>query len=185
MSVTEEIANLFARRGREAYFGEPVSIIEHGLQAAHFARQEGASDALVVATLLHDVGHLLQDAPEDIADWHSDAQHELAGSRWLSRWFGPHVTEPVGLHVAAKRYLCATAPSYFARLSAASVITLRLQGGPMSKLEQDEFRAKPNFRDALRLRLWDEQGKVAGLITAGLGEYRDLIERVASKQRPD
>ncbi len=183
MNVTDEIIALYARRGSEAYFGEPVSIIEHGLQAAHFARLEGASDALIVATLLHDVGHLIQDAPEDIADWHSDAQHELAGSRWLSQWFGPQVTDPVRLHVAAKRYLCATSPSYFDRLSAASVITLKLQGGPMSEAQQDEFRAEPNFRDALRLRLWDEQGKVARLVTAGLSDYRDLIERVASQPR--
>ena len=179
MSVTSEIVNLFSSRGTAAYFGEPVSIVEHSLQAAHFAQRDGAGDALIVATLLHDVGHLIHDAPDDIADWHSDAQHELAGSSWLSQWFEPLVTDPVRLHVAAKRYLCATSPSYFDRLSPASVVTLRLQGGPMTKAEQEVFRAEPNFRDALRLRLWDEQGKVAGLVTSSLADYRDLIERVA------
>ena len=180
MSAADEVLELFSRRGGGAYFGEPVSITEHSLQAAHYAREDGAGDALVVATLLHDVGHLVQEAPEDIADWHSDAEHEKIGSEWLARWFGPAVTDPVRLHVAAKRYLCATSPGYGARLSPASVHTLKLQGGPMSAPEQARFRSEPHFRDALRLRLWDERGKEAGLLTATLADYAPLIDAVAA-----
>jgi len=180
MSVTDEILAVFATRGTEAYFGEPVSIVEHGEQAAHFAREDGADDALVIAALLHDIGHLLEDAPDDIAQWHTDARHEDAGSAWLARHFGREVTDPVRLHVAAKRYLCATAPSYLGKLSPASVVTLGLQGGPMSAQEVEAFRAEPHFREAVRLRLWDDRGKVAGLVTRRLADYRELIESVAA-----
>ena len=181
VSVTDEILAAYARRGTQAYFGEPVSIVEHGQQAAHFAREDGAGDALIVAALLHDVGHLLGDAPDELADWHSDAHHEDSGSAWLARRFGPDVTDPVRLHVAAKRYLCATAPAYFAKLSPASVVTLKLQGGPMSAAEVAAFRAEPHWREAVRLRLCDDRGKVPGLVTRELADYRDLIESVATR----
>ncbi len=132
MTTIEQVAALFQRRGAEAYFGEPVSMTYHALQAAHFAQAEDAPSALVLAALLHDIGHLLDDVPANIADWTVDARHEEVGGRWLARRFGPEVSEPVRLHVPAKRYLCATDAGYFAKLSAASVVTLGLQGGPMT-----------------------------------------------------
>jgi [1-hydroxy-2-(trimethylamino)ethyl]phosphonate dioxygenase len=184
VSITDEILILFATQGAAAYFGEPVSILEHGLQAAHFAREDGPNNTLIVAALLHDVGHLLGDAPADIADWHADAHHEDVGSAWLLRRFGPAVADPVRLHVAAKRYLCATTPSYRQMLSAASIVTLELQGGPMSADEVTVFRSERQWREAVRLRLWDDRGKVAGLVTARLPEYRDLIEIVAAERQP-
>ena len=131
---------LYAQRGSQAYYGEAVNMTEHGLQAAHFAQAEGAPESLVIAALLHDIGHLTENVPADIAEWQRDAGHERSGSRWLARHFGPEVSEPVRLHVPAKRYLCATDPEYFAKLSAASVITLRLQGGPMSAAEVAALR---------------------------------------------
>ena len=176
MTVMDEILGLYARRGTGAYFGEAVSIIEHSLQAAHFAAEEGADDALVIAALLHDVGHLIGNAPDDIAEWHTDAEHEKTGAAWLARWFAAPVTDPVRLHVAAKRYLCATAPGYHDRLSPASVITLRLQGGPMSATEAQAFRSEPHYREAIRLRLWDERGKIEGLRTPTLEDYRPMIQ---------
>jgi phosphonate degradation associated HDIG domain protein len=178
-SIADEIFQLFAARGAGSYFGEPVSVLEHGLQAAHFARQAGAPDTLIVAALLHDVGHLLEDVPEDIADWKTDARHEDVGSAWLARHFGLAVSEPVRLHVAAKRYLCATLSTYRAKLSPASVITLGLQGGPMNPEEVGEFEGEPFYRDAVRLRSWDEAGKVEGMETPGLEDHRGLIEAVA------
>ena len=184
MSVSDEILTIFAARGAAAYFGEQVSTIEHVQQAAHFARADGAGNALIVAALLHDIGHLLHDAPDDIADWHSDARHEEIGSAWLARRFGRDVTDPVRLHVAAKRYLCATAPSYLEKLSSASVATLALQGGAMSPAQVEAFRAEPFFREAVRLRLWDDRGKVPGLVTRQLADYRDLIESVAARPAP-
>jgi len=133
MSVMDEILALYADRGDDAYFGECVSIAEHGLQAAHFARAAGAPPALIVAALLHDVGHLIGNAPDELAEWTEDAAHERVGGRWLAERFPAEVFEPVRLHVPAKRYLLATDAHYFAKLSPASVVTLKLQGGPMSR----------------------------------------------------
>ena len=177
--LARSILELYQTRGPAAYFGERVSMCEHGLQAAHFAQAEAAAEYLVVAALLHDIGHLLEKVPDAIEDWRTDARHEEIGARWLARRFPPAVCEPVRLHVPAKRYLCATDADYLTRLSAASVHTLGLQGGPMSAAEAAQFRAQPFWQDAVRLRRWDDQGKVAGLRTAQLRDYGTLIERVA------
>jgi phosphonate degradation associated HDIG domain protein len=179
MTVTEEILAIFERHGSSAYFGESVSMTEHALQAAYFARTAAAPPALIVAALLHDIGHLVDDVPSDIADWTVDAHHEQVGSRWLAKRFRPEVSEPVRLHVPAKRYLLATDAGYFAKLSPASVVTLKLQGGPMAADEVAKFRTEPFYKEAVRVRQWDDQGKVAGLRTPQLNDYRALIEELA------
>jgi phosphonate degradation associated HDIG domain protein len=178
MSLTDDILAIFERRGAGAYFGESVSMTEHALQAAHFARGAAASPALVVAALLHDIGHLVEEVPDDLADWTSDAHHEVIGGHWLAKRFRPEVSEPVRLHVPAKRYLLATDVTYFAKLSPASVITLKLQGGPMTAHEVAKFETERFYREAVRVRQWDDQGKVAGLKTPGLRDYRTLIEEL-------
>jgi phosphonate degradation associated HDIG domain protein len=179
MNIIDEILAIFQRRGSGAYFGENVSMTEHALQAAYFARIAGAPAGLVVAALLHDVGHLIEDVPDDLADWTVDAHHEQIGSHWLAQRFRPDVSEPVRLHVPAKRYLLATDDKYFAKLSPASVVTLKLQGGPMAAHEVAKFETERYYKEAVRVRQWDDQGKVAGLKTPGLGEYRALIEGLA------
>ncbi|MDB6097959.1 MAG: hypothetical protein QOK23_440 [Gammaproteobacteria bacterium] len=176
MTLVDEIIALFQKRGAGAYFGESVSMTEHALQAAYFAQAEAAPPALIVAALLHDVGHLVEDVPDDLNDWKLDARHEEVGAHWLARRFPGSVWEPVRLHVPAKRYLCATDDAYFAKLSAASVVTLKLQGGPMTPAETARFELEPFYRDAVRVRRWDDAGKVAGLATPGLGDYRALID---------
>ncbi len=178
MSVTDDILAIFQRRGAGAYFGESVSMTEHALQAAHFAQTAAAPPGLVVAALLHDIGHLIDDVPDDLADWTADAHHEEIGGHWLARRFRPEVSEPVRLHVPAKRYLLATDPEYFAKLSPASVVTLKLQGGPMAAHEVAKFETERFYREAVRVRQWDDQGKMAGLKTPGLGDYRALIEKL-------
>jgi [1-hydroxy-2-(trimethylamino)ethyl]phosphonate dioxygenase len=182
VSLATDILALYGARGTQAYFGERVSMAEHGLQAAHFAQLERAPEALVVAALLHDIGHLLEAAPDEIDEWTLDARHEEIGARWLARHFDAALCEPVRLHVPAKRYLCATDADYSARLSSASVHTLKLQGGPMSAGELARFEAEAFWRDAVRLRQWDDQGKVAGLKTLPLRDYAPLIERVAGRR---
>jgi phosphonate degradation associated HDIG domain protein len=182
MSTLDEITSLFSRHGAQSYFGESVSLTEHSLQTAHAGQLAGAPAALVLAALLHDVGHLLEDVPDDIADWRTDARHEEVGSGWLALRFGPEIYEPVRLHVPAKRYLCAVDRSYFARLSAASVRTLELQGGPMSAAEVATFERERFFADAVRVRRWDDQGKVAGLVTPALSAYGELISQCSRNQ---
>jgi len=159
MDVMHQIRAAFAQRGQENY-GEGVSQLEHAIQCAAFAQRDGASPALIAAAYLHDIGHLLHDLPQDIADSGVDTQHESTGSAWLSQYFGPELTEPVRMHVAAKRYLAATEDGYFELLSDASKLSLRLQGGPMTPAQIQAFEAEPFFADALRLRRWDEEGKI-------------------------
>jgi [1-hydroxy-2-(trimethylamino)ethyl]phosphonate dioxygenase len=180
----EEIERLFGEHGAMSYFGERVSLTEHCLQTAHFIERQGGSPTLVAAALLHDVGHLLEVVPADIEDWHTDAEHERVGAEWVAVRLGSEAAEPVRLHVAAKRYLCATEPAYLARLSAASRHTLELQGGPMSAAEAARFAALPGALEAVQLRRCDDQGKVAGLLVPPLEAYRTTISRAASSARP-
>jgi gamma-butyrobetaine dioxygenase len=178
MTTSEELFSIYTQQGEALYFGEAVTVAEHCLQAAHLAQAANAPESLVIAALLHDIGHLIEPAAADI-----DAQHELTGSRWLAARFGPAVWQPVRLHVAAKRYLCATDAAYAGKLSAASLVTLRLQGGPMSGVEAAAFEAEAYHRDAVRLRLWDDQGKIADLPTADFGDYCALIDRLSADRR--
>ncbi len=161
MNAAEQIQAAFARRGHESY-GEGVSQLDHAIQCAAFAERDGASPALVAAAFLHDIGHMLHDLPQDVADSGVDTQHESVGSAWLSQYFGSEVTEPVRLHVAAKRYLAAVERGYFDKLSEASKLSLKLQGGPMSPTQAQAFEVERFFTDAVRLRRWDEEGKIVG-----------------------
>jgi [1-hydroxy-2-(trimethylamino)ethyl]phosphonate dioxygenase len=179
MSLADEILSILETRGQGSYFGEPVSQTEHALQAAFLARQDGAANELIAAALLHDIGHLLHDHGEAIADEGVDAHHEKLGEVWLKRHFPQAVSEPVRLHVDAKRYLCATDQAYSSQLSPASVQSLKLQGGPMTAGEIPAFKANPFFHDAIRLRRWDDHAKVAGLAVPALVEYRELLASLA------
>ncbi|MDX2030327.1 MAG: HD domain-containing protein [Blastocatellia bacterium] len=176
MNITDEIVSLYERRAHGAYFGEAVSELEHALQSAALAAGEGASERLIVASLLHDIGHLLHRYPENIADLGVDARHEIIGAAWLGQHFDEAVTEPVRLHVDAKRYLCATEPAYLAGLSPASRKSLQLQGGPMSLEEAAAFHRTPWTADSVRLRRWDDQAKVPGLVVPELDSWRPLLD---------
>lgn len=169
------LQEIFEEEGASEYLGEAVTMAEHMLQTAVMAERAGASEAMVAAALLHDIGHFAT-AKADAGDWHR--KHDEAGARFLEGRFGPEVVEPMRLHVAAKRYLCAVEPDYFARLSPASVHTLEKQRGPMSPEEVAAFEAEPYYREAVQLRRWEEDGKTVGAEVPSFASYRPLLERV-------
>jgi gamma-butyrobetaine dioxygenase len=183
MSPVDAIAELFASAGAADYLGEPVTVAAHLLQAGALAQQAGAPPSLVAAALLHDVGHLRgADALAEEIDVSgrelmagTDNNHGERGAQWLARWFPSSVTEPVRLHVAAKRYLCAAEPSYFGQLSEASVYTLSVQGGPMTGAEAREFEREPHAADAIAVRRWDDQAKDPSADVPDFDFYRPLL----------
>jgi gamma-butyrobetaine dioxygenase len=170
-SSVQEIENLFDRLGGEQY-GEGVSQSEHARQCAALAEKSGAAGPLVAAALLHDIGHLI----EQTQDNYGNHRHDRSGGAWLAERFGPEVSEPVRLHVAAKRYLCAVEPGYFDLLSPASVYSLEKQGGPMSPEEVEAFRTEPAHAEAVALRRWDDEGKVVGAKVPDFAHYQPLLE---------
>ncbi len=182
--TTMDVLRLFQERGQSQYGGESVTQQEHALQAAYFAEQAGAKPALIVAALLHDVGHLLHSLPDDAPEQGIDDAHEKIGGNWLKHRFEPAVIEPVRLHVAAKRYLCAATPEYLAELSPPSILSLQLQGGPMSPEEVESFRSHPFFESAIALRRWDEAAKVPELKTPELEHYARYVDHVLVAANP-
>ena len=177
------LLRLFLERGDAAYIGEAVSQTEHALQTAWAAERAGADKSLIVAALLHDVGHLLHELPESCAEAGIDDAHETLGARWLGQHFGPEVAEPVRLHVDAKRFLCIIDSAYFGLLSEASLRSLKLQGGPLTSDEAARFRKHPHAEAAVALRRFDEQAKVPGLPTPTLEHFRPYLE-AACATRP-
>ena len=180
--IIDRIEQLFSTRGHAAYFGESVSEAEHALQAAQAAERDGAEPSQIVAALLHDIGHLLHAKGEDIADRGVDAKHEDIGANWLAKHFGPEVVEPIRLHVAAKRYLCAVDHDYLRGLSSASEQSLRLQGGAFSSGEAAAFTGNPYAARAVALRCWDDEAKVPGLPTPNFNHYRPFLEAAFSRK---
>ncbi len=178
-SMLTRLERLFAERGAEEYHGEAVSQLEHALQSAALAEADGCSPATIVAALLHDIGHMLHGHGENCAEAGTDDRHEELGVRFLRKAFGPEVTEPVRLHVAAKRYLSTGIhPAYPALLSPASVRSLALQGGPMSSEEVAAFERNPHSAEAARIRVFDDRAKVAGLATPPFTHFRRYLDAV-------
>jgi gamma-butyrobetaine dioxygenase len=167
MTAVETIGELFAGPGAREAMGEPVPVGEHMLQAGALAEAAGAEAALVAAALLHDIGHLLNE---------DEDRHGETGARWLSQWFGDAVTEPVRLHVPAKRYLCAADIGYLGLLSAESVRTLSLQGGAMTAAEVTAFESLPHARDAVAVRRWDDQAKEPAITAPRFTHFAPLLE---------
>ena len=173
----DELLDLLSAQGKEAYFGEPVSVLEHCLQCAHFAEQSHAAPSTIAAALLHDIGHMLQDLGDNPAEEGLDDRHEELGRAHLEQYFPADVTDPVRLHVAAKRYLCASEPDYAAHLAPDSVLSLKLQGGPMSAAEAARFLDEPHVEAAIALRRFDDMAKVKDLATPALAHFLPYVER--------
>jgi phosphonate degradation associated HDIG domain protein len=171
-----DICILFARKGGRAYDGEPVTQLEHALQAAARAERDNASPSLVTAALLHDLGHLLNDQGETPTLRGVDDLHQFAALPFLRAIYDDDVLTPIRLHVDAKRYLCATRAGYFDMLSIDSRRSLALQGGMFTPTQAADFIRRPFADDAIRVRLWDDAAKDAGAATPPLAHFVAALE---------
>jgi phosphonate degradation associated HDIG domain protein len=178
--IIDEIFQMYRERGGR-FYGESITETQHALQCATFAQRAAEPPEMIAACLIHDYGHLCHDFGEEIADRGIDAAHEDLGAEHLAAWFPPEVVEPVRLHVAAKRYLCWKNRDYLDALSTASRQSLHLQGGAMSDTEALAFEAHPHFRAAIRLRHFDDLGKVPDMQTPDFEEFREVLRSVATK----
>jgi len=179
MALTlDDIERIFLARGAEQYTGEPVTHLEHALQAACFAERDGASDALVTAALLHDLGHLLHDMDDTPSARGIDDVHQYRVVPFLRRLFPDVLIDAIQHHVDAKRYLCAVRPDYHASLSEDSQRSLRLQGGIFDADQAAAFIAQPGAPDAVRVRLWDDLAKQPGMATPGLAHFLARAARI-------
>ena len=176
----DDIKALFDARGGCQYSGEPVTQLEHALQSALLAEAAGASDELITACLLHDVGHMANDHGETPTLRGVDDKHQFHGVSALKGMFGPAVLKPIRLHVDAKRYLCATDAGYWTSLSQDSKRSLELQGGTYSAADAAKFIAQPYAADAVKLRRWDDLAKVAGKSTPDLAYFLKVAARCAA-----
>ena len=177
-NIVAFLADIFERRGGEEYLGEPVTMAEHMLQGATIAEQNGQDEVIIVAALLHDIGHFTSEFGTFQIDDTQDRLHEEAGAEVLADFFPSLVTDCVRYHVAAKRYLCATKPDYFNRLSDASVHSLNLQGGPFSPQEAAEFEKNPNLKEIIQVRYLDEAGKRADMETPAFTHFALMVQRI-------
>lgn len=178
IDIRNEIMTIYDQRATRRYGLSAVNQQQHALQCAALAETQGETAAMIVAALVHDVGHMVHDLGEDPAKDGVDDLHEELGARWLAGRFGPDVVEPVRLHVPAKRYLCATDPSYFAKLSADSVRSLALQGGVMSAQEVHAFECLPHAQAAVRLRRLDEAAKDPQAVTPSVAHFMPYVDEV-------
>ena len=182
-SIRDEIRDIYTQRAMKLYGLSAVTQQQHALQAASLAEQQGEPPALIVAALVHDVGHMVHDLGEDPAMDGIDDRHEELGAAWLASRFGADVVEPVRLHVPAKRYLCAIDMGYFGKLSPDSVRSLALQGGAMSKAEVAAFEQLPQAQAAVRLRRLDEAAKDPRAKTPPVEHFLGHVDAVLAAKR--
>ena len=174
-AIRSRLFALLNGQGAALYGGERVTQLEHALQSAALAEASGERPAMILASLLHDVGHFFEAEFVEALSSTVDPRHEHMGSRYLSRWLDAEVTEPIRLHVEAKRYLCAVRPDYLTTLSEASLYSLSLQGGPMGTDEIMIFESRPFSSEAVRLRQYDDQAKIVGMKSPDLAHFLSLI----------
>ena len=177
-TTLQNVIDLYAARGVARYGSELVSQLEHALQCAQLAQEEGAGAELVAAAFLHDVGHLVVERPHFMGR-EIDDLHQFVGLPLLRGLFGGAVLEPIRLHVEAKRYLCQAEAGYWEHLAPASKHSLELQGGPFSGAEAGSFLGRLHAREAIRLRRWDDRARLPGQNLPDLDFVSAVLEKAA------
>ena len=177
-NIVDFIGSIFEKRGDEEYLGEPVTMGQHMLQGATMAEKSRETDEIIIGTLLHDIGHFTSEFGTFSMEDTEDRYHEDAGAAVLEEFFPKVITDCCRHHVAAKRYLCATDPEYFQKLSTASIHSLNLQGGPMSEAELKDFEKNPNLKKILKVRLYDDAGKIPDMVTPSFWHFAPLVQKM-------
>jgi putative nucleotidyltransferase with HDIG domain len=184
--IAENVINLLFSNGGSEYIGEPVTKLEHMVQSAEIAEEMGLREDLVLAALLHDIGHICEPTTESNNMGGLGLQdHEFIGATFLqSRGFSDIVIQSVALHVAAKRYLCYKYPEYLSMLSDASLQTLALQGGSMTESEAIVFEQNPYLNEIIAVRRIDEQAKIANkALPESFDNYKQMMIRHLQKSQ--
>jgi predicted HD phosphohydrolase len=178
MKSIDDIWMLYQSQGSQPY-GEDVSQLQHAVQVARLAEAHGASDTLIAAALLHDIGHLFY--TEEVIGWQLNDRHEILGAGLLYKMFGEAVAEPVKLHVMAKRYLCGINHAYYDGLTSASKESLEVQGGPLDDShKRSAFERNQYFEQAIELRYWDDEGKNPGDLNNDFKHFLPLLNSLYS-----
>jgi phosphonate degradation associated HDIG domain protein len=174
--ITNEVFALFEQFGEMDYIGEKVSQLEHACQAAQLAEAEGYDTEVILAALLHDIGHLYEFImPAEKMNAFGIVDHEKLGSIYLrEKGFSEKITRLVESHVAAKRYLTFKYPEYYSRLSEASKYTLEQQGGQMNETEAELFEQDYLHKLFIKLREWDDCAKVENLPLPSIDKFKQL-----------
>ena len=184
-TTADHVLDLLSSAGQAEYHGEQVSQLEHALQAAHLAAEDDGDEQEIIAALLHDIGHIWPVEGRQVTSVGVVEHDEVGADALRDLGFSDDVADIVSGHVAAKRYLVATDEDYAAKLSDVSVESLRLQGGPMSAEEIQDFTRSPNWRSMVRVRTWDDRAKTPGAEVPDLESYRAMITAHLSNQQGD
>ena len=171
--IIEKIIKKY-QTNKDFYLGEKVTIAEHMIQTAMLAEKNNSPQSLICACLLHDIGHFIIKDPDQLVSKSVDGKHEDIAFNFLKNYFKPEVTEPIKLHVNAKRYLCRK-KSYYNLLSKASKVSLELQGGKMNNDEAQKFVLLKHHKDAITLRKYDDEGKIPNMKIKNINDYKELI----------
>ena len=174
MDIIEKIISNF-KNNKSLYIGEKVTIAEHMIQSAMMAEKSKSMDYLVCSCLLHDYGHFILDDPDELVRKNQDGKHEDIGYEYLKKFFKRKIVEPIKHHVMAKRYL-ARDKKYYNKLSNASVVSLELQGGLLNGKEAKSFEKEEFFKEAIKLRKFDEAAKKVGIKIKDIIQYKDLLK---------
>jgi 2-amino-1-hydroxyethylphosphonate dioxygenase (glycine-forming) len=183
--ISDEIMSYYQQHGGEEYAGEKVTQLEHMVQAAQLAQEQGYDDEVVLAAFLHDIGHICEAGHGDNEmDGFGIKDHEEIGAKFLKqKGFSKKIMRLVESHVEAKRYLTLRYPEYYAQLSDASKKTLEYQGGRMTEEEADAFEQYPLFKLIIQMRRWDEEAKIEHKPLPDLGMFREMMIHHLEKQQ--
>ena len=177
-NIVDFIGSIFEKRGGEEYLGEPVTMGQHMLQGATMAEQRREPNEIIIGALLHDIGHFTSEFGTFSMEDTEDRYHEVSGAAVLEKFFPNVITDCCRHHFAAKRYLCAKDPEYFQKLSIASFQSLNFQGGPMCEAEIKDFEKNPNLKKILKVRLYDDAGKIPDMVTPSFWHFAPLVQKM-------